>query len=186
MKRIIVAFFAVCLICATSGTLSAQDTKIVYLDSQKILMESLAGKDAYKQLNTLKDQKASELEKKQNKLKTMADQLQAKSATMTATAREDLEGKYDKELKDYNRSVKDAQDDLRRKEMEFLKPFSKDLDEIIKAYSEKNNIDLVLDKQNPAIVYANPKIDITNQIITAFDKNNQEKKVKDKDKAEKE
>jgi outer membrane protein len=177
-------FFAVCLICATSGTLSAQDTKIVFLDSQKILMESLAGKDAYKQLNTLKDQKASELEKKQNKLKTMADQLQAKSATMTATAREDLEGKYDKELKDYNRSVKDAQDDLRRKEMEFLKPFSKDLDEIIKAYSEKNNIDMVLDKQNPALVYANPKIDITSQIITAFDKHNQDKKGKDKAKKE--
>jgi outer membrane protein len=186
MKRIIVAFFAVCLICATSGTLSAQDTKIVYLDSQKILMESLAGKDAYKQLNTLKDQKASELEKKQNKLKTMADQLQAKSVTMTVTAREDLEAKYDKELKDYNRAVKDAQDDLRRKEMEFLKPFSKDLDEIIKAYSEKNNIDMVLDKQNPAVVYANPKIDITTQIITAFDKHNQEKKGKDKDKAKKE
>ena len=185
-KNLIGACCAVCLICATSGTLRAQDTKIVYIDSQKILNESLAGKEAYKQLSTLKDQKASEIEKKQNKLKTMADQLQAKSATMTVTAREDLEAKYDKELKDYNRSVKDAQDDLRRKEMEFLKPFSKDLDEIIKAYSEKNNIDLVLDKQNPAVVYANPKIDITNQIITAFDKHNQEKKVKDKDKAKKE
>ena len=64
--------------------------------------------------------------------------------------------------------------------MEFLKPFSKDLDEIIKAYSERNNIDIVLDKQNPAIVYANPKIDITNQIVTAFDKHNQEKKGKAK------
>jgi outer membrane protein len=180
MKRIIIAFFTICLLCGASGTLWAQDTKIVYLDSQKILYESQAGKEAYKQLNTMKDQKSSELEKKQNKLKTMADQLQAKSATMSTSAREDLETKYDKELKDYNRAVKDAQDDLRRKEMEFLKPFSKDLDEIIKAYSEKNNIDIVLDKQNPAIVYANPKIDITNQIVTAFDKHNQEKKGKAK------
>jgi outer membrane protein len=180
MKRIIIAFFAICLLCWASGTLWAQDTKIVYLDSQKILYESLAGKEAYKQLNTMKDQKSSELEKKQNKLKTMADQLQAKSATMSTSAKEDLEAKYDKELKDYNRAVKDAQDDLRRREMEFLKPFSKDLDGIIKAYSEKNSIDIVLDKQNPAIVYANPKIDITNQIITAFDKYNQEKKGKAK------
>ncbi len=180
MKRIIIAFFTICLLCWASGTLRAQDTKIVYLDSQKILYESQAGKEAYKQLNTMKDQKSSELEKKQNKLKTMADQLQAKSATMSSSAREDLEAKYDKELKDYNRAVKDAQDELRRKEMEFLKPFSKDLDEIIKAYSERNNIDIVLDKQNPAIVYANPKIDITNQIVTAFDKHNQEKKGKAK------
>ena len=84
MKRIIIAFFTICLLCWASGTLRAQDTKIVYLDSQKILYESQAGKEAYKQLNTMKDQKSSELEKKQNKLKTMADQLQAKSATMSA------------------------------------------------------------------------------------------------------
>jgi len=180
MKRITIAFFTLCLLCATSGTLLAQDTKIVYLESQRILMESQAGKEAYKQLSSLKDQKASELEKKQNKLKTMADQLQAKSATMSASAREDLEAKYDKELKDYNRAVKDAQDELRRKEVEFLKPFSKDVDEVIKAYSEKNKIDIVLDKQSGVIAYADPKIDITSQIIAAFDKHNQEKKGKAK------
>lgn len=182
MKRII-AFMAACLLF-TAGTLYAQDMKIVYIDSQKILYESQVGKEAYKQLNSMKDQKSAELEKKQTKLKGMADQLQAKTATMSAQAREDLEGKYDKELKDYNRAVKDAQDDLRRKESEFLKPFSKDLDVVIKAYSEKNNIDIVLDRQTGGIVYATAKIDITNQIIAAFDKYNQDKKAKDKAKKE--
>jgi outer membrane protein len=179
MKKII-AFLSACLLFAATGTLLAQDTKVAYIDSQKILYESQMGKEAYKQLNTLKDQKSSELEKKQGKLKTMADQLQAKSATMSTQAREDLEAKYDKELKEYNRAVKDAQDELRRKEVEFLKPFSKDLDGVIKSYCEKNNIDMVFDKQNNAVVYTNPKIDITSQIIAAFDKQNQEKKAKDK------
>src|SRR5208337_2511323 len=160
MKRII-AFFTACFIFSMSGPLMALDSKIAYIDSQKILYESQAGKEAYKQLSAMKEQRAAELEKKQEKLKTMNEQLQAKSATMSAAARDD-------------------QDDLKRKEMEFLKPFSKDLDEIIKAYSEKNGIDIVLDKQNPAIVYAAPKIDITSQIITAFDKRNQEKKGKTK------
>ena len=179
MKRII-AFFTACFIFSMSGPLMALDTKIAYIDSQKILYESQAGKEAYKQLSAMKDQRAAELEKKQEKLKTMNEQLQAKSATMSTAARDDMEAKYDKELKEYNRTLKDAQDDLKRKEMEFLKPFSKDLDEIIKTYSEKNGIDIVLDKQNPAVVYAAPKIDITSQIITAFDKRNQEKKGKTK------
>lgn len=179
MKRII-AFFTACFIFSLSGPLMALDTKIAYIDSQKILYESQAGKEEYKQLSAMKDQRAAELEKKQEKLKTMNEQLQAKSATMSTAARDDMEAKYDKELKDYNRALKDAQDDLKRKEMEFLKPFSKDLDEIIKTYSEKNGIEIVLDKQNPAIVYAAPKIDITSQIITAVDKHNQEKKGKTK------
>ncbi len=179
MKRII-AFFTACFIFSMSGPLMALDTKIAYIDSQKILYESQAGKEAYKQLSAMKDQRAAELEKKQEKLKTMNEQLQAKSATMSTAARDDMEAKYDKELKDYNRALKDAQDDLKRKEMEFLKPFSKDLDEIIKTYCEKNGIEIVLDKQNPAVVYAAPKIDITSQIITAVDKHNQEKKGKTK------
>ncbi|HVN72172.1 MAG TPA: OmpH family outer membrane protein [Desulfomonilia bacterium] len=180
MKRIIGAVFAVCSIFVLFGTVSAEGPKIAYIDSQKILYESQAGKEAYKQLNAMKDQKSSDLEKKQDRLKTMSEQLQAKSATMSTSAREELESKYDKELKDYNRAVKEAQDSLRQKEMEFLKPFSKELDEVIKAYSEKNGIDMVLDKQNPAIVYATQKIDITSQIISVFDKHNQEKKAKAK------
>jgi outer membrane protein len=180
MKRIVAALFTAFLICVFSGAVFAADAKIACFDSQKMLYESLAGKDAYKQLSTMKDQRSAELEKKQEKLKTMNEQLQAKSATMTAAAREELEGKYDKELKEYNRALKDAQDDLRRKEMEIMKPFSKDLDEIVKAYCEKNGIDIVFDKQNPAIFYAGPKIDITTQIMAAFDKRYQERKAKAK------
>jgi outer membrane protein len=182
MKRIIVAFFTVCFICASSGLVLAVDTKIAYVDSQKILYESQAGKEAYKQLSAMKDQRAAELEKKQDKLKTMNEQLQAKSATMSASAKEDLESKYDRELKDYNRALKDAQDDLRRKETELLKPFNKEFDEVIRAYSEKNGIDLVVDRQHPAVLYAGPKIDITSQVMSAFDKRYQDKKGKDKDK----
>ncbi|MCK7471779.1 MAG: OmpH family outer membrane protein [Desulfomicrobium escambiense] len=38
--------------------------------------------------------------------------------------------------------------------MKILKPWSKDLEDIIKAYGEKNNIDLILDKTNPVVIYA--------------------------------
>jgi len=70
MKRII-AFFTACFIFSMSGPLMALDTKIAYIDSQKILYESQAGKEAYKQLSAMKDQRAAELEKKQEKLKAM-------------------------------------------------------------------------------------------------------------------
>lgn len=184
MKKTIATLFAAGLIVLLAGALKAEDVKIVVIDSQRILYESLEGKEAYKKLSAIKDQKSAELDKKQSKIKTMNDQLQAKSATMTAAAKDDLQAKYEKEVRDYNRMLKDAQEDMRKSELDLLKPFSKDLEAVIKSYCEKNKIDIVLDKQNPAMIHASPRIDITKDVITAFDKQYQENASKQKEKKE--
>jgi outer membrane protein len=176
MKRTIAALAVVFTIIFVSGNVSAaQDTKIVYIDSQRILYESAPGKEAYKQLSAAKDQKEAEVIKKRNKLKSLSESLQAKSATMSAQAKDDLSAQYDREMKDYERFVKDAQEDLRSLEKKLLMPWSKELDEIIKTYGAKNGIDLILDKTNPVIIYASDKIDITNPIMDALNKKYQEK-----------
>jgi outer membrane protein len=184
MNRYLMALVVTCLITFVAGTLPAQEPKIVYIDSQKILYESAAGKEAYKQLSTLKDQKEGEIQKRQNKLKGLSDSIQAKSATMSTSAKEDLEAQYEREMKDYNRYIKDAQDDLRRTEASLMKPWGKELDDIIKEYGEKHGIDLILDKANPVIIYSSKKIDITELIMDLFNKRYQEKSGKTKAKKE--
>jgi len=181
MKRTISAVAVLFMLILISGNVSAaQDIKIAYIDSQRILYESAPGKEAYKQLSAVKDQKEAEVIKRRNKLKSMSDSLQAKSATMSAQAKDDLTGQYEREMKDYDRFVKDAQEDLRNMEKKLLTPWSKELDEIIKNYGVKNGIDLILDKTNPVIIYASDKIDVTNPIMEALNKRYQEKTKKGK------
>lgn len=182
MKKIIVALVITIMVTMSAGTASAQETRIVYIESQRILYESIVGKDAYKRLSTMKNQKEAEVKKRQTKLKALSESLQAKSTTMTAAAKNDLEAQYMRELKDYERYVKDAQDELKRTEMNLLKPWSKELDDIIKGYAQKNGYDLVLDKSNPVIIYASDKINITSQIMDLFNKRFQEKSGKAKPK----
>jgi outer membrane protein len=172
------------LILFVAGALPAQEAKVVYIDSQRILYESAAGKEAYKQLSTLKDQKEGEIQKRQGKLKGLSESIQAKSATMSASAKDELEAQYERELKDYNRYVKDAQDELRLKESALMKPWGKELDDIIKDYGEKHGLDLILDKANPVIIYSSKKIDITDEIMSIFNKRYQEKSGKAKVKKE--
>ncbi|MGC9323918.1 MAG: OmpH family outer membrane protein [Desulfomonilia bacterium] len=177
MKHYALIFTAFILLIST-GTVGAQDIKIVYIDSQRILYESLAGKDAYDKLSALKDQKETEIQKMQEKIKAMGDDIAMKSPTMNAAAKDELEMQYEQELKNYNRLVKDAQDELKRMEISLLKPWSKDLDDIIKEYGLKNSIDLILDKRNPAIIYASDRIDITDPIMEIFNTHYQEKGAK--------
>lgn len=180
MNRYLKGVVVTGLLVFLTGTLSAQEAKIVYIDSQRILYESAPGKEAYKQLSTLKEQKEAEIQKRQNKLKSLSESIQAKSATMSAPAKDELEAQYERELKDYNRYVKDAQDELRQKESSLMRPWGKELDDIIKDYGEKHAIDLIFDKTNPVIIYSSKKIDITDQIMDLFNKRYKEKQGKAK------
>mgnify|MGYP001069749786 FL=1 len=178
MKRITTVCGALAFFLATAvfaGNVCAEELKVVYIDSQRVITESRVGKDAYAKLQKLSDQKEEDLKKRETKIKGLSDEIQAKSATISATAKEDLQRKYEKEVKDYNRAYKDAQDELRSTEMNLLKPWTKELEAIIKEYGEKNRIDLILDRTNPAVIYGAKRIDITDTIIELFDKRYQEK-----------
>jgi outer membrane protein len=161
-----------------AGTVSAQDLKIVYIDSQKVLADSQVGKEAFTKLKTMSEAKEADLKKKEAKIKGLSDQLQAKAATMKPEAKDDLQKQYEREVKDFNRAYKEAQEDLRSEEMKILKPWTKDLEDIIKDYGKKNKIDLILDRTNPVVVYASDRIDITAAIVDLFDKHYQQKKSK--------
>ena len=178
MNRFLTLLCAACVLFSLAGTATAQDLKIVYIDSQKVITDSLAGKDAFVKLKALSEQKETDLKKRETKIKGISDQIQAKSATMSAAAKEDLQKQYEREVKDFNRAYKEAQEDLRSEEMKILKPWTKDLEDIIKDYGKKNKIDLILDKTNPVVVYASDRIDITAAIVELFDKHYQQKKSK--------
>jgi outer membrane protein len=178
MSRCMTVACAALVVVFIAGAVSAQDLKIVYIDSQKVLADSMVGKEAFAKLKTMSEAKEADLKKKETKIKGLSDQLQAKSATMSATAREDLQKQYEREVKDFNRSYKEAQEDLRSEEMKILKPWTKDLEYIIKEYGKKNKIDLILDRTNPVVVYASDMIDITSAIVDLFDKHYQQKKSK--------
>jgi Skp family chaperone for outer membrane proteins len=172
------------MILTVCGLARSEDIKIACIDSRRVITESMVGKEAYGKLQKLSDQKETELKKQEAKIKGLSEEIQAKSATMSAPAKEELQQRYEKEVKEYNRAYKDAQDDLRSTEMNILKPWTKELESIIKDYGEKNKIDLILDRNNPAVIWGSKKIDITDAIITLFDKRYQEKKDQQKQKKE--
>jgi len=151
-------------------TLHASDINLVVIDSHKAIYESLAGQKAFKELTDLKKAKNSELEKIFSTLKSLEQEITAKSATLNAVALEELQLKYDDELKKKNRFVKDTQEELKRKELQLLKPIMKGLDEVIKDYAIDNSVDIMLDKRNPVVIFNSDKMNITDKILKLYDK----------------
>lgn len=169
MKRFILLTAALILATGLAANAQTAGPKIVYMDSQRILTDSVAGKEAYAQLEKLKNEKQKEIDKIQSNIKKIQEDIQLKGATMKDTAKLELQGKYESEVKNYNRAVKDAQEDLRRRELALVKPISEEVNTIIDEYGKQNSIDIILDRRDPGIIYTSNKLDITDAILKLYD-----------------
>ncbi|HNU73849.1 MAG: periplasmic chaperone [Deltaproteobacteria bacterium ADurb.BinA179] len=178
MKRFMSLAAVLVAVLAFSWQAHAADLKIYYIDSQRILTDSLAGKDVYKQLEVLKDERQKEIDTMQENLRKMGEDISVKEPTMNEQAKLELQSKYESELKKYNRFVKDAQEELRRRELTLVKPISDEVSTIIDEYGKQNSIDIILDRRDPGIIYASDKLDITNAILQRYDKKYKESKGK--------
>jgi outer membrane protein len=170
MKRFALPTAALVAIFFFSLQVQAADLKIYYIDSQRILTDSLAGKEAYTQLEALKDERQKEIDKVQETLKKIATDISVKGPSMNESAKVELQGRYENELKKYNRLVKDAQEELRRKELTLIKPISEEVGAIIDEYGKSNAIDLLLDRRDPGIIFASDELDVTDAILEQYNK----------------
>lgn len=161
------------MLCAPAAM--AQETKIAYIDAQRLILESTPGKEAAGQMEKLQKDKQAQLEKIEANIKRISEQLAAKSPAMSEKAKTDLEDQYQREMRDRERFLKDAQEELRKKEATLIKPIREDLDKIIDEYGRKNGIDLILDIKAPGIIYASDRIDVTKPILDIYNKVAQEK-----------
>ena len=175
MKKVLSGIVAVlaCILIAQGA--QAQENKFAYIDAQRLLLESIPGKEAAGQMEKLQKEKQAQLEKIEASIKKIGEQLAAKTPAMSEKAKSDLEDQYQRELRDRERFMKDAQDELRKKEAALIKPIRDDLDKIIDDYGRKNNIDLILDVKAPGVIYASDRIDITAAILEIYNKQAQSK-----------
>lgn len=175
MKKVLSGIVAVLACVLIAQGAQAQENKFAYIDAQRLLLESIPGKAAAGEMEKLQKDKQAQLERLESSIKKLGEQLAAKTPAMSEKAKSDLEEQYQRELRDRERFLKDAQEELRKKEAALIKPIRDDLDKIIDEYGRKNNIDLILDVKAPGIIYASDRIDVTASILEIYNKQSQAK-----------
>src|SRR6266446_2847678 len=102
-----------------AGSAFAQSApKIGYVDLQRALNESDAGKRAKEEFKVQVDKLQATLKKQKDDIDTLKEQLEKKSLVMKEEERGNLEEDYRKKLRDFERNYKDSQADLQKKDNE--------------------------------------------------------------------
>jgi outer membrane protein len=159
---------ALAMVFVTSA--SAQEIKIGYVDLQRALNDSEAGRKAKEDFKKQVDKLQVDLKKQKDELDGLKDRLEKKAIVMKEDERREMEKDYQRKLRDFERNYKDSQGELQLKDNELTRDLIQELQGVISEYGKKGNYTVILELSSSSVLYGDPKVDLTDQIIAAYNK----------------
>ncbi|MGE0763489.1 MAG: OmpH family outer membrane protein [Bdellovibrionales bacterium] len=153
----------------TAGLASAE-TKIGYVDMQKAIQETSAGKKAKKDLEADYNKKKKEIEKKEADLKKMNEDLEKKAMVLSDEVRAKKQQDMQAEMLKYRELVGKSQMDIQKREQELTKPIIEGLRKIMADIAEKDGYTVILERSEQSVMWAKKDIDLTARMIAEFEK----------------
>ena len=165
MKKIF--FVTIFILFSFSNLIYAQD-KIVFIDMNYILNNSLAGKDLQIQLNEKNKKIKTKLNNYQNEINKKKEEILAKKNVLSKE-------EYENKLKEIQNEVLKINQLMAKEDKNFIdfkkkieKEYFKNLNPVIEQYSIENSIGIILNKKD--LLMAKNTLDITKEIFNLFNK----------------
>ena len=167
MRRIVPGFVVGMLL--TSATAS-EAQKVGIINIQVAIAQSNDGQQAAKDLQAKFGPKGQELQKAQQEIVVLQDQLRNQEKTLSEDARARLLKQIDDKTRAFNRSNEDFQTETQNAEQEAINTIGQRMMQVLREYTQKNGLTVVLDVASPQtpVLDFDPSVDITKQIIDAY------------------
>ncbi len=172
MNTKIPAFITSSLVAAAALAIpvsaGAQDIKIGYIITQRLIAESQIGQGAAEELKKKMESANSGLQDKLANIKALEQDLEKRSMVLSDAERKKAADQLEKELVEAKRMKEDFQRSLQKAEGQVMGKVNVFLREVIEDYGKANGYDLILDAST--LLYISPKPDLTDQVIKMADK----------------
>ena len=160
LKKLIIITFSFLLYFNSS---ISNDLKIVYVDIDKVINQSNAGKTITKQLEIINNSNLKKFKKIKEKLSEDETNI-IKQKNILSKEEFDIKVKtLQKNIKNFKKDVNISRENLNKKKIEGTTQILTILNKILSEYSSKNSISLIIQKKN--IVIGMTELDITTQIL---------------------
>ena len=141
--------------------------KIVFIDIQKILTESISGKYLNSNISKLQDKKIIEFKKDKVNFQNEEKKLIGKKNILEKSKFEEQVNILRTEIITFNNKKKKFSENLNKKRLNGTNKILNTLNPILQDYASKNSISIILQKKN--ILLGENSIDITQDIIKLLD-----------------
>ena len=163
LKKIITTL----IVLSSFYTFSYGQDKIVFLDLDKVVSNTKAGKSIIDKFEKSKKVALQKFEKKERDLKKKEDEIKKQKNIISEEELKKRLVEFRKEVSSFRKNKQKLINDFNQKRNAEFDEFFKKITPIIESYVSEKNIDILLDKKN--IFVASKKKNITTEIIKIID-----------------
>lgn len=147
----------------------AADAKVGFVDMQKAVQATAAGKKAKAELEGEFEKKKKDLQKKEADLKKMGEDLEKKKGVLSEEALGKKQAEFQDEMMKYRDQVGKSQLEIQKKDRELTQPILDKMRKVIEKIAKDKGYSLVVEN-NAGILYAAKENDLTDEVTKAFEK----------------
>lgn len=160
---IVSLILSLCLVMPAQAAL-----KIGVVDLLKALNESEQGKKSIVEIESLKKSKQSVIEDKGKRIEQLKSDLEKQASVLSADAKKSKEDEIERLIREFQRLVSDATNELQKKQREVEVEMIKELRVIIENIGKEEKFSYIVESSEGGLLYFDKSIDITDNVIKKF------------------
>jgi outer membrane protein len=144
--------------------------KFGFVDLQKIMLTSNAGKDMAADYNMTFEKNKKMIQDSESELKKLQEDIERERPTLPEEVLKERELAFQKKIRDFQILVKDSDEELRAKDQELSYKITPEIRKVIGAIGDREKYTMILDLAVLPIAYRAEANDLTMQVIEEFNK----------------
>jgi outer membrane protein len=169
LSRHAVTLVAALLLAATAPKLYAQTTRIAVVDLQRALNETEDGRRAKARLKRLFKQRQQSLDKSQNELKALKEQIEQQvKAGVAEKVLQERAAEYQKALIELQSKYMEYQRELAEQEAALTREIIARMERILRRIGQSDGYTLIVERNEGGVVWVPSNLDLTDQVIQRY------------------
>lgn len=168
MKSVFAAI-GIGIILGISGIAYAQSVKIGYVDLQRVIRDSQAGKSARVAFESEFKKKRDLIEQRGTQLAGEKQEFISKAPVMDNAARKTQAEEIDRKEKELQRMSEDFRDEIQKRDVELTQKILNELESVIDQVGESEGFTMIVEKTEGGVIYGGTGADLTDKVIQGYD-----------------
>ncbi len=164
MKKILI----IAIVTLFAFGVEAAEMKIGYVDLNKALNKSTKGEKAITILEDMVKSKQAIILEKEKEIKKIDEEIAKQASILNPDAIREKQVNREKLMRDYQRMVKDSQDDVQKKRNVFMENIVNDLRKTVAVIGKEEGYTIIFEKVASGILYIREDKDLTDKLIKKF------------------
>lgn len=163
-----------CAGSAVSQTGGRAGATIGFVEPQRVLSETDAGKKAMESLTSFTKSRQAVVELEEKELRRMEQDFMKQASVLSATAKKEREEQFRRRMMEYQQKTSQMNREIQDKQREVLEGFRERIEKVVARLAQQMGLAMVMEKgKGSPTVYYDASLDLTTKVIEEFNKGGQ-------------